>query len=901
MGQEGSTAKNHEGGDEDAVVITNKPRLPTTADLERAKTNKRLILSCRNLKTLPTIISQLEDLTLLDVASNNFKAVPSIIADLDTLTHLDLSCNMLNTIPKVLGKLEKLDTLILSHNNITIFPGSLLGSKLRVLEMEYNSLKVLPSLETLEELHTLKISQNQVTSIEKLSPKLQYLEASNNKLSEFPPTTSSILELTLNGNEITEIPTRILSLELLHTLNLDRNQVTNIPPELCQLTRLRALHLRGNNITSLPNELTKLGNLRTLDVSCNQIEALSPDFAKLSGIATLNISSNRISEIPDSIISCLTSLSDFYAADNRITELPRSLYTLTTLRSLVLSYNKISEPISVGRFLKNISRLRMLALSGNAIPLLEEDDEEPTSPQLPIVTSAEAVTSPPESASTCTEKRPESTPPLILTSEKLVNSSSSASASPSSSASSSSSSPPSPSSSSEASPTTTPPSCDTNSTPTTEPTETSLPDSISIISSAPTSTSNATSSSTSSTSTSTPSLSLPDSSRKLSLPPVGTTSTSQASPRDGSKSTLRELYLAGNRLKTFPEQLAPMLRQLRTLDLGFNEIETLNPQLLGKCTRKEWRVDITYNHLTETSELEETDTFLFNPQRTKQTLNRRFSMRSARLSQNAGTPLVHPESLDSPVPPAPSTPSSSSRVKLLSLDTQVGSSGMSGKREGNEDVIAIGDPFLAGRAEKDTFYAAVFDGHGGRGCANLLQEHLHKFLSSSIPSNFRPSKVLSAIKRSFHKMAKLINKNEGIKKEGSGATAVVSLFLGGTLYVANVGDARCVLCTEGKGQRLSVDHTPKVAEEQQRVREAGGFVTSDGRVNGRLAVSRAFGDISFIPLVSSDPFINKRIVTPQVRSRSSGHFSLLLWFHFSTDFSLSLPSLNTGSILDFSL
>ena len=59
--------------------------------------------------------------------------------------------------------------------------------------------------------------------------------------------------------------------------------------------------------------------------------------------------------------------------------------------------------------------------------------------------------------------------------------------------------------------------------------------------------------------------------------------------------------------------------------------------------------------------------------------------------------------------------------------------------------------------------------------------------------------------------------------------------------MANAGDSRCVLSRGGKAIDLSVDHKPEDAVEKERIDKAGGFVTSDGRVNGNLNLSRAIG------------------------------------------------------------
>jgi len=68
------------------------------------------------------------------------------------------------------------------------------------------------------------------------------------------------------------------------------------------------------------------------------------------------------------------------------------------------------------------------------------------------------------------------------------------------------------------------------------------------------------------------------------------------------------------------------------------------------------------------------------------------------------------------------------------------------------------------------------------------------------------------------------------------------LLKGNELYVANAGDSRCVLCRSGKAVELSQDHKPEDVPEMQRIVKAGGEVTSDGRVNGGLNLSRALGD-----------------------------------------------------------
>ncbi|XP_064177567.1 protein phosphatase 1G [Anguilla rostrata] len=76
----------------------------------------------------------------------------------------------------------------------------------------------------------------------------------------------------------------------------------------------------------------------------------------------------------------------------------------------------------------------------------------------------------------------------------------------------------------------------------------------------------------------------------------------------------------------------------------------------------------------------------------------------------------------------------------------------------------------------------------------------------------------------------------------SGTTAVVALIRAKQLIVANSGDSRCVVSERGKAVDMSYDHKPEDELELARIKNAGGKVTMDGRVNGGLNLSRAIGD-----------------------------------------------------------
>ncbi|CAK89232.1 unnamed protein product (macronuclear) [Paramecium tetraurelia] len=145
----------------------------------------------------------------------------------------------------------------------------------------------------------------------------------------------------------------------------------------------------------------------------------------------------------------------------------------------------------------------------------------------------------------------------------------------------------------------------------------------------------------------------------------------------------------------------------------------------------------------------------------------------------------------------------------------------------------------------------IFDGHGGADVAIFVQRHFTEELLRN--NNFKDQNFEDALQETFLKMDELMFAEEGqlelqqIKnttEEGAyqtGCTANVALFFKNTLYVANVGDSRSVLCRNNTNCDLSNDHKPVILKEKQRIESAGGFV-DEGRINGNLNLSRALGD-----------------------------------------------------------
>ena len=147
---------------------------------------------------------------------------------------------------------------------------------------------------------------------------------------------------------------------------------------------------------------------------------------------------------------------------------------------------------------------------------------------------------------------------------------------------------------------------------------------------------------------------------------------------------------------------------------------------------------------------------------------------------------------------------------------------------------------------------AVFDGHAGYQCSQFCADWLSAyFVRKYSISHDIPSALFATFKQLDRDFM------ETNKKDGT--TACVAVLSGhNQLTVANVGDSRALLVrADGTFKPLSVDHKANTPCEVERIRSLGGVVAFNKgwRVEGKLSVSRAIGDLPLKPFVSSDPDI----------------------------------------------
>lgn len=204
------------------------------------------------------------------------------------------------------------------------------------------------------------------------------------------------------------------------------------------------------------------------------------------------------------------------------------------------------------------------------------------------------------------------------------------------------------------------------------------------------------------------------------------------------------------------------------------------------------------------------------------------------------------------------------------------SSGGSGNGRSNQGQIKYGFSLVKGKANhpmEDYHVAkfihvnghelglfAIYDGHLGETVPSYLQKHL---FSNILQEDEFWTDPMRSIAKAYERTDQAILTHSPDLGRG-GSTAVNAILIDGQrLLIANVGDSRAVLSRGGQAIQMTIDHEPNT--ERDSIEDRGGFVSNMpgdvARVNGQLAVSRAFGDKNLKSHLSSDPDMTSADIT----------------------------------------
>ena len=183
-------------------------------------------------------------------------------------------------------------------------------------------------------------------------------------------------------------------------------------------------------------------------------------------------------------------------------------------------------------------------------------------------------------------------------------------------------------------------------------------------------------------------------------------------------------------------------------------------------------------------------------------------------------------------------------------------------RQTMEDCGRVYDHFMDDPYKS---YFSLFDGHGGAEVAKYACDHLHKIFGKYLSEH--RTKVEKALKKSCLVRDEELKKFKNTDSIGSTATVIfinreTDAMLGTkkVVYCANIGDTSCALFSKSGCKKLSFDHRCNEECEVTRVKKGGGLI-ANGRLNGKLEVTRGFGDFAMKSKgLTCEPFINKIVL-----------------------------------------
>ncbi|EGD86791.1 adenylate cyclase [Trichophyton rubrum] len=796
------------------------------ANLHKLKGLVSLKMANNKLSSLPANFWDFPSLRSLNLSSNNFRALPDFLGNLTSLVDLDISFNQIEDLPTI-GQFTSLERLWVTNNSLSgplveTFKGL---TKLKEVDARFNNITSIDNMASLPRLETLLVGHNAVSAFSGSFPRLRTLVLDHCPVTEFDITSP--------------LPT-------LHSLNI---------------ASAKLVEFRDSLFANVPN-LTKL------ILNTNHFVTLSPNIGSLKKLEHLNLAKNPLSILPASI-GCLTELKSLNLRECNLNRLPAEIWYCLKLESLNVSSNVLeifpkpasSPPLPPSEATNNLTPM--------GTPLLRADSYDDVGGR-----SEEYDFRRPSHAST--GRLQVGTPP-DSTRKGSIPSMSSPGGRKSSNASRITAESRKDSTFSQRIASTF-----ANSLRQLYLADNRLEDDIFH------------------------QIALLTELRVLNLSYNGLTDLPPGFIRR--LQYLSELYLSGNELSSLPSDDLEESSHLKVLHLNGNKFQVLPAELckinklavldVGSNSLKynisNWPYDWNWNwnHNLRYLNFSGNKRFGINPS-------------SAYTPSTDGTPSTDLTDFSSlsyirvlglmdvtiTIPTIPEE-TEDRRVRTSSSLSGCIAYGLADSLGKNEHLSMIDMVVPRFRGSDMETIIGLFDGQPSMGGGSKIAKFLHENFTATFMEELGKLRKQNgetpedALRRTFLALnkdmataaykpvddkesrhwdrnptaAKLLNREDAF----SGGTATVLYLQNMELFVANVGDAQALL-VQGNGQfkYLTKNHDPAEASERERIREAGGYVSRNGKLNDQLSVSRAFGHFHLVPAVIAAPSTVKVTLTSQ--------------------------------------
>ncbi|KAF2457648.1 hypothetical protein BDY21DRAFT_286019 [Lineolata rhizophorae] len=835
------------------------------ANLDKLSSLISLRLSNNKLYKLPRYFGSYRALRSLNLSSNSLPEFPDFLCDVQTLEDIDVSFNSISSLPNI-GKLVNLERLWATNNKLSgSFPDSISSlTSLREIDVRFNALNNMDIMSRLPNLECLRIGHNSISAFEGTFPKIRVLFLDHNPVTRFNLTSpvTTLLQLNIASAKLSQLPHDLyFKVANLTQLILDKNHFVSLSNQIGRLSRLEYFSVARNGLNNLPSEVGRLQELRYLDVRENNLNQLPPEIWHAKRLETLNVSSNVLESFPK-------------PGNPPAGEIPMVEGTPGSTPSAN----------SMGPTYEELGRLEDFQLAAHRRP------SQASSGLLSVGSS-------PGGGS----QRKASITSTFGANGRKTSVASKA---------------------------------------TTEGTLTPVTRKDSSLSSRMTATFAGT----------LRHLFLAD--NRLSddvfdelalLPELRIVNLSYNVLYDIPPRTIRrwqhltELYLSGNDLTSLPSEDLEEVSSLRVLHINSNKFQVL-PAELGKVSKLaildvgnnslkynvsnwpydwnwNWNRNLKYLNLSGNKRLEIKPAGSFGGgSRNGKDLTDFTSLTNLRVLGLMDVTLM-----------VPSVPDQSEDRRVRTSGSSIGSMayGMADALGRNEHLSTMDLTLPKFRGRDDETIVGMFDGQtlssGGSKIAKYLHEHFKNRFAEELDRLRENESYTDALRRTYLALNKDIATYAMLTPEmkesarpshrgsvtasdftdddlKSGSVATVMYLKEMDLYVSNVGDAQALLIQSEGGHRIITrKHDPAEPTERARIREAGGFVSRQGRLNDYLEVSRAFGYAHMTPAVIAAPHVS------QIRLQETDEMILLasreLWDYLTPDFAVDVARSERGDLM----
>ncbi len=828
------------------------------ADLHKLQSLVSLRLSNNKLSTLPPSFGQYRALRSLNVSSNSLAEFPDFLCDIRTLVDLDISFNSISSLPNI-GQLVSLERLWATNNKLVgAFPPSFNRLvNLREVDVRFNAIDNIDVMSQLPRLELLMVGHNSISAFEGSFSRLRILYLNHNPVTRFgiQSPVPSLSVLNLASANLAQLPEDLFQkVPGLTKLILDKNHFVSLSSQIGRLLKLEHLSIARNSLNELPAEVGRLSELRYLDVRENNLNQLPSEIWYAKKLETLNVSSNVLDSFPKPSAQPPTSQTDSPAQSSGVPSTPsfeelgplegvpgarrpsQSSGQLTTASSPA-STRKPSIASAFGPGGRKPSLASRAATEGTLTSVARKDSSLSNRVQTTFAGSLRH---------------------LFLADNRLSD---------------------------------------------------EVFDELAL------------------------------------LPELRILNLSYNELYDIPPRTIRrwqhlaELYLSGNDLTSLPSEDLEEVSSLKVLLINSNKFQVL-PAELGKVQKLaildvgsnnlkynvsnwpydwnwNWNRNLKYLNLSGNKRLEIKPTGSYSTStigRNGKDLTDFTSLANLRVLGLMDVTLM-----------VPSVPDQSEDRRVRTSGSSVGtmSYGMADSLGRNEHLSTFDMVVPRFRSHDDETIVGMFDGQalssGGSKIAKYLYENFKDRFADELDRLRNSETPTDALRRTYltlnRDLATINSQGHDVKDADphahrgsisspeigeedltSGSVATVMFINGMELYVSNVGDAQALLIhSEGGHRIITRKHDPAEPSERQRIKDAGGFVSRQGKLDDVLEVSRAFGYIHMTPAVAAAPHVS------QITLRESDEMVLLasreLWDYLTPEFAVDVARSERGDLM----